>query len=89
MIAKLVEPYCGKNWSLQFFDLPEGCYTSVPLRANIWYWSRHFGEWYGSRPFLQGDSGTWMMIEFWTESQNLILETCIAICKKLDLELNF
>jgi hypothetical protein len=83
MKVKLVDPEMGKNYSLQFFDVPK----DKPVRMNIWYWARHFGEFYHTNPFLQGDDDDWMMVEFWTSSQAYILECCLAICKQLNLEL--
>ncbi|MDO8640855.1 MAG: hypothetical protein Q7R33_04875 [Nitrosarchaeum sp.] len=88
MIAKLIEPCMDKNWSLQFFNIPGDSRRDFnPVRANIWFWCRHFGEFYKTHPFLQGDSEDWMMIEFWTSSQSLILEACLAICNQLNLTL--
>jgi len=85
--AKLVEPKGDKNWSLQLFGVPGSRYDSNVERANIWYICRVVGERYGARPFLQGDYEDWMMIEFWSGSQNLILEVCMKICEELKIEL--
>jgi hypothetical protein len=83
MQAKLISPKADKGWSLQFFEVSD----DPIVRANIWYWSRHYGEHFGVAPFKQGDFDDWIMIEFWRPYQSLILEACLMICKQLDVEL--
>ena len=93
MKAKLVPPNNDKNWSLQFIEVPfkKDCpdfdLTNNPEKSNIWYWCQHYGNHYNVSPFLQGNSGDWMMIEFWSSSQGLILEASLAICEILKVEL--
>ena len=87
--AKLCAPHMDKNWSLQFTGLSKKDRSEDPFKASIWFWAQHFGSHYGSKPFLQGDSEDWMMIEFWCSSQSLILETCEAVCKQAGVDLQF
>lgn len=83
MKAKLIAPNGDKNWSLQFFEVPE----DNVVRANVWYWARHYGEHFRVSPFKQGDYDDWIMIEFWSHSEAYILEASFQICKELKVEL--
>jgi len=66
--AKLVSPHMDKGWSLQFFDCDEKVRNSVigtVMDANTRV---------GCRAFLQGDFEGWMMVEFWTDDEDRILQ---------------
>jgi len=85
MTAKLIAPHMDKNWSLQFFDVP----TAKETRNEIWYHSRIIAQHFKVNPFLQGDSGEWMMIEYWSDAQSYILEAAMKTCEILKIELDF
>jgi hypothetical protein len=85
--ARLHPPDRDKNWSLHFTGLSLKPRSEDPFKADVWYWSQHFGGHYGSHPFLQGDAEDWMMVEFWSDSQSCILNTCMAVCDQLCIEL--
>lgn len=83
MEAKLIDPQCDKNFSIQFFKVTEeerNCVLrSFYLLSNKW-----------NHIFLQGDSREWndtkiitywMMIEFWT----LNLDYIIRVCEEFEL----
>lgn len=80
--AELIPPQGDKGWSLQFFNVPQS-----GIRDFIWSTCRHYGTSFKVRPFLQGNSEDWMMIEFFSPSEPYILEASMNTCKKLDIPL--
>jgi len=76
-----------ERWRLYLIGVKRGKLENTPERANIWYWARHFGQFFGSSPFLKWDSEGCMMFEFWSSSEGLILRTCEQVCEELGLEL--
>lgn len=69
MEMELKNPYCDKNFSIQFFNVSEEDRRKVKryfFEAAERY--RHI--------FLQGDCDDWMMIEFWTDDIDLIIVIC-------------
>lgn len=64
-IARLVPPHADKNWSFQAVGVVEddvrqirGAFFTESVKA--------------ANPFLQGNSGDWVMVEFWTKDKALI-----------------
>ncbi len=64
-IAKLVPPFGDKNWSFQMYNV-------TPEERGIVLYNFHNPMVKKANPFLQGDSGGWLMVEFWTADRYLI-----------------
>lgn len=82
MNAKLVPPNNDKGWSLQFFDVPKD------IVNQIWYHARTISDHFKLKPFLQGNSDGWMMVEFWDNAEGYILEASLKICEEIGVELD-
>lgn len=64
-VARLVPPHADKNWSFQAVNVAEddvwtvrGAFSNKVVKA--------------ANPFLQGNSGGWVMVEFWTKDKAVI-----------------
>lgn len=92
MRIELHSPESDKNWALHFHELPDGNVTTQPEKADVWHNCQRISKYmYACNSiFLQGDNSDWMMIEFWTDNQNLILKICESISEyyKTELEIS-
>jgi hypothetical protein len=79
----LSKPY-DKGYSLQF----EGTEQDTKAIRQLMVSELH-GDGYLSAPrgFLQSDCRTYLMVEFWTDNQDLILESCLAFATRYSYEL--
>ena len=84
MEAKLTPPECGKNWSVHFLGLTEQVRNKI-LSAFHRMAYNHESMFKKANPFLQGDSDGWMMIEFWTDNQNSIIDACLELENTLNI----
>lgn len=64
-VARLVPPHADKHWSFQVVNVGEdevwnirGAFSNEAVKK--------------ANPFLQGNSGGWVMVEFWTEDKGII-----------------
>lgn len=64
-LARLVPPHFDKNWSFQAINLTED---------DVWKIRSAFSHAavQPASPFLQGNSGGWAMVEFWTKDKKAI-----------------
>lgn len=76
MICKLIRPHIDKNWSYQIL----GCDKKVRDKVVSVFSDIKYAQ-----PFLQGDSGNWLMVEFWTNNKTHILEACNFISESLGI----
>ena len=61
-IARLVPPQMDKNWSFQMINVTEDDAQNV-------YHAFATPVVQAAHPFLQGNSGGWLMVEFWTRDK--------------------
>lgn len=80
MIAKLVDPQMDKNFSIQFFKVTDDDRKNI--YKNFHQSCKIFGH-----QFMQGDYDDWMMIEFWTDNVDLIIQICIFYQNALEIEI--
>ncbi len=64
-LARLVPPHADKNWSFQAINLTED--DVYKIRAAFPHAAVQ-----PASPFLQGNSGGWAMVEFWTKDKKVI-----------------
>lgn len=64
-MARLVPPHADKNWSFQAVNVEED---------DVWAIRGAFSNEVVKKasPFLQGNSGGWVMVEFWTKDKDII-----------------
>lgn len=60
MIAKMIPPHMDKNWSFQAINVTKDQVDNIRLAFSA-------PEVKKANPFLQGDNGGWVMVEFWTK----------------------
>jgi hypothetical protein len=66
MIAKMIPPHMDKHWSFQAVNVTEEQVKEV--RAAF-----HAPQVKQAEPFLQGNNGGWLMVEFWTNNPTAVL----------------
>jgi hypothetical protein len=73
MEIKLIDPECGKNFSVQFLNCTESEMKDIK-RFSIIYVPN-------CPVFLQGFDvySGWAMIEFWTDNVDLMIEYCEGV----------
>jgi len=64
-VAKLVPPHADKHWSFQIVNRTEAHGDAVKR-------SMADADVASARPFIQGMSPTWLMVEFWTRDKALV-----------------
>jgi hypothetical protein len=80
VLAKLNPPAGGKNWSFQTLS------TSPEQRQKLLVTLQN-KQVSACRPFHQGDSENWLMIEFWTSSMNDIQSAARILAAAIGAEL--
>jgi hypothetical protein len=83
MEVKLFPPRNDKNWNIQLIGAPTDQFARRKLIAELMRISVSCD----TSPFLQGNYGDWIMIEFWTYSESNILDAAEKICELLKKEL--
>lgn len=78
LVAKLVPPHMDKSYSFQANGLTPEQRHQV-LRALF------LPEVVKARPFRQGDSGTWLMIEFWTGDRDVIQAAAEGLARAIGI----
>ena len=73
----LQSPHMDKNYSLHIFHSMKYDYPLVDAANEI---SRKY-------IFFQGRSDNWLMIEFWTDDQDFILDFCEKFAMKFEADL--
>ena len=79
IIAKVIAPYADKNWSFQLINASEQIVGKVRVAFND-------PEVKEAEPFLQGNSGGWVMVEFWTRDLGKIVKACNRLGNLLKVE---
>lgn len=69
IIAKVIAPYADKNWSFQLINATEQTVGKIRVAFN-------HPEVKQAEPFLQGNNGGWVMVEFWTKDLAKIVKAC-------------
>lgn len=82
MRAELHAPVGDKSWSLHFFDVS----LNEIDRAEIIYWSLHFGKFFGVSPFIQGNQNDWIMVEYFSDLEGHVLEAVIKTCEHFGID---
>ena len=79
MIAKLCPPHYDKNYSFQVINISKehrdaivACFQHPLVKK--------------ANPFLQGDSGDWVMVEFWVKDLMVIQEASDLLARKIGIE---
>jgi hypothetical protein len=83
MKIKLVEPGQDRNYCLHF----EGSTIDIMGIRPILIASITSGILNKAKPFLQGDSSDWLMVEFWTNDIRLINESVNKFLETYNLSL--
>jgi hypothetical protein len=65
LVAKLVPPHMDKSYSFQAHGL-------TPEQRDLVLRALQLPEVELAKPFRQGDTGSWLMIEFWTDDREVI-----------------
>jgi hypothetical protein len=65
LVAKLVPPHMDKSFSFQAHGL-------TPEQRHLVLRALFLPEVVQAKPFRQGDTGSWLMIEFWTKDREVI-----------------
>ena len=78
MIAKMIPPYMDKNWSFQAINVTKDQVDDIRLAFAAPEVSK-------ANPFLQGDNGGWVMVEFWTKNLEDIINAGKYFFKLFDL----
>lgn len=78
MRVELQPPLGDKGYALHFHDVPE---QLAPTIRSLVCAPRD--KRLPAHPFLQGDSGTWLMVEFWTSDMEAINRAVAATEEKL------
>lgn len=73
---RLVPPHMDKNWSLQGIHFSE---------EEIFQVKSCFSKMQDASPYLQGNSGVWFMVEFWTRDMKSVNEACQIISDHLNV----
>jgi hypothetical protein len=84
MIAKLIPPSGDKNFSFQVIGINQEQKTKLFGAINSLK-SMHPDL----KPFIQGNSGNWVMIEFWTDNVDSIMEASVFLSKILNVDCGF
>lgn len=79
IIAKVIAPYADKNWSFQLINASEQIVGKVRVAFND-------PEVKEAEPFLQGNSGGWVMVEFWSRDLSKIVKACNRLGNLLKVE---
>jgi hypothetical protein len=82
MRAELHPPVGDKSWSLHFFDVS----LKELDRAEIIYWSLHFGRFFCVNPFIQGNQADWIMVEYYSDLEGYVLEAATRTCDYLKID---
>lgn len=79
VIARLVPPHLDKNWSFQAHDVTQD---------DVWRIRCAFSDAAvkTARPYLQGNSNNWVMVEFWTKDKAVIDAAAKHLFGLFDLE---
>lgn len=80
IMARLVPPFGDKHWSFQMVNIN----TADVLRIRSAF---AIDVVKAAKPFLQGNSGSWVMVEFWTNDKILICEAACTLFSLFGLEL--
>jgi hypothetical protein len=84
----LYSPYMDKGYSLQIFhNLTHEKYAESMSIYDLMGMARELGKKYDARIFFQGNSVGWLMIEFWTDNQDAILDFCMEFAERVSAEL--
>ena len=81
MEAKIIDPHMDKNFSLQFFNVTDEDRNKVLSVFHRLCRGSSFFQ------FVQGDSGGWMMIEFWTSDIDRIIMACTFYEQELKIKI--
>lgn len=76
-IAVLKKPYSDKGYSIHLTNCTPEIKRSVVGLMNNTVISSINHVWMDAKPFLQGNSGEWMMLEFWTKDLEKIKCACL------------
>lgn len=79
MKIELHDKGIDRNYSLHFF--PENRDEEDMVRGLVYEIHRNIVD-----CFLQGDTGTWMMIEFWSSDQDKILKAVEYVEKYFNIQ---
>ena len=78
MIAKMIPPHMDKHWSFQAINVTEEEVDDVRLAFTAPQVKQ-------AEPFLQGNNGGWLMVEFWTKDLEDIINAGKYLFKLFDL----
>lgn len=78
MIAKMIPPHMDKHWSFQAINVTEEQVDDVRLAFAAPQVKQ-------AEPFLQGNNGGWLMVEFWTKNLEDIINAGKYLFKLFDL----
>lgn len=81
LVTRLVPPHGDKSWSFQAIHLK-------PEQRNQLVAAMKDPKVEPCKPFKQGDSGNWLMIEFWTENLEAIKVAAKHLAGLLNSELS-
>lgn len=79
-LAKLVPPYMDKHHSFQMIGTQSEDIRQVRIGMQD-------PEVKAARPFLQGESGNWVMVEFWSDNLELIQVAAQHLANRVKLDL--
>ncbi|MBI6885757.1 hypothetical protein [Pseudomonas putida] len=79
MIAKLVPPHMDKHHSFQVVNISKDDRDTI-----LSMFRKPSVE--KARPFLQGDSRGWVMVEFWSKDEEAIKAASDALAKSIGIE---
>lgn len=79
MIAKLCPPQYDKNYSFQAINVSKedrdtivSCFRKPSVQK--------------AQPFLQGDSGNWVMVEFWVKDLQVIQDAANTLAEAIGIK---
>jgi hypothetical protein len=84
MKATLKAPYGDKNYHIEFIGVNDSERQKIRSLMNMQY--KVDEDWKSAKPFLQGDSGDWMMIEFWVKGKFTILIAIEHLEKTINIQ---
>jgi hypothetical protein len=84
MKATLKSPYEDKSYHIEFTAVSDSERLAIRSLMNLQYEVDE--DWKNAKPFLQGDNGEWMMIEFWVKGKFTILLAIKYLEKTLSIK---
>ncbi len=80
-VAKLVPPHADKHWSFQIANRTEA--HEVAVKSSM-----RDAAVAGAKPFIQGLSADWLMVEFWTRDKDAVDAAAKHLAQRCNVSLS-